>query len=165
MKPANCSQEEAVAMAAGTENWPGALAAHTEHCAVCRDVAQTARAMRDLASPLNEVDESDPHGISQQTRPLPDPDLIWQRARLDEAHTGKINAVIEWAQIGSAAAAPVGLAGWVAWNWYTIEAMTEQFLLETWPQLSTATYVLASLAPAVLTVATLALVYPLLSGE
>ena len=156
MKQASCSQEEAVARAAGTGNWPEALAAHAQECAICCDVAQTARWMRSLASSLDD---------SRPIRPLPDPGLVWRSAYLDQKHAKKIGTVLEWVRIGSAAAAPIGLAGWVAWNWYSIEATAEQFLLRTWPQLSIATYALASLAPAALTVAALALGYPLLASE
>jgi hypothetical protein len=162
MKQMNCSQEEAVASAARTGSWPETLIAHAKECDICRDVAQTVQWMWALATPQ---EESGTDIIPQQARPLPDPGLVWQRARLGPGRTSNIRTVLEWIQIGSAAAAPIGLAGWAAWNWYSIEAMAEHFLLSTWPQLSIATYVLASMAPAGLTVAALALGYPLLAGE
>lgn len=157
-----CSQEETVARAIRTGEWPGELAAHTAECAVCRDVARTTQWMRGLASSLDERSAR-----SQPARTLPDSDLVWQRAHLaeDRSKAEKVFTVLEWIQTGSAAAVSIGLAGWVAWNWYAIEAMAGQFLLDAWPQLSSVTYDLASLVPAALTLAALALGYPLLAGD
>jgi hypothetical protein len=157
-----CSQEEVVARAIRAGEWPTELAAHAARCTVCRDVAQTSQWMRSLASSIDARSVN-----SQAARALPDPELAWQRARLAEERTKseRVFTVLEWVQAGSAAAAPIGLAGWVAWNWYAIEAMAGQFLLDAWPQLSSATYALASLAPAALTLAALALGYPLLAGD
>lgn len=163
MKQSSCSQEEAVARAVGAGTLPETLAAHAKECAICRDVAQTARWMQALES--SPFTSTGANVISPQAQPLPDPGLIWRRAHLDVQHAPKIGTVLEWVQIASAAVASIGLAGWVAWNWYPIEAMAEQFLLNTWPQLAATTYVLASLTPAALTVAALALGYPLLAGE
>ena len=86
MKQASCSQEESVVRAVGAGSWPEALAAHAEECAICRDVARTARAMRTLASSLDERDLNVACVISHQVQPLPDPELVWQRARLDKEH-------------------------------------------------------------------------------
>ena len=151
MKQASCSWEEAVTKAAGTGIWPEAIAGHAEECSICREVAEISHWMGSLAN-------------SRQIRPLPDPGLVWRRAQLDKEHARKIGAVLEWVQMGSATVAPIGLAGWVAWNWFSIEAMAEQFLLANWPQLSTPTYALAVLAPAALTIAALALAYPLVDS-
>jgi hypothetical protein len=157
-----CPQEEVVARAIRAGEWPAGLAAHAAECALCRDVAQTAHWMCSLASSFEARSVS-----SQPTRAPHDPGLAWQRARLagEQARAEKIFTVLEWVQAGSAAAAPVGLAGWVAWNWYAIEGMAGQFLLDAWPQLSSASYALASLAPAALTLAALALGYPLLASD
>jgi hypothetical protein len=162
VKFATCSQEEAVARAVSTGSWPEALVVHAEECAICREVAQTAHWVRALASP---VEERGADSVSQETRPLHDPGLVWLRARLEKEHATNLGTLLEWVQIGTAAAGPIGLAGWVAWNWYSIEAVAGQFLLNTWPQLSIATYLLASMAPAALTVAALALGYPLLAAH
>jgi len=157
-----CSQEEAVAKAIRAGEWPAELAGHAAECAVCRGIAQASHWMRSLASSLDARSV-----ISQPVRALPEPELAWQRARLAEERdkAEKVFTVLEWVQTGSAAAAPIGLAGWVAWNWYAIEGVAGQFLLDAWPQLSSATYALASLVPAALTLAALALGYPLLAGD
>jgi hypothetical protein len=162
VKQVSCSQEQAVARAVGTGSWTEALAAHAEECSICRDVAQTAHWIRAMASPLHESDAS---YDSRQSRPLPDPGLVWWRARLEKEHAKKSGRVLEWLQIASSVMAPLVLAGWIAWNWYPIEAMAGQFLLNVWPQLSVAIFVLASMVPAALIVAALALGYPLLAGE
>jgi hypothetical protein len=157
-----CSQEEVVTKAIRAGEWPVELAAHTAECAICRDVAQTTQWMRSLGSSLDARPVR-----SQPARSLPDPELEWKRAHLAEERdkAERVFTVLECVQTGSAAAAPIGLAGWVAWNWYAIEAITGQFLLDAWPQLSSATYALASLAPAALTLAALALGYPLMAGD
>jgi hypothetical protein len=162
VKPVSCSQEQAVARAVGTGSWTEALAAHAEACAICGDVAQTAHWLRAIANAPHETDVS---GISQQTRALPDPGLVWWRARLEKEHAKKSGKVLEWVQMGSSVVAPLALAGWIVWNWYPIEVMAGQFLLSAWPQLSVAIFVLASMAPAALIIAALALGYPLLSDE
>jgi hypothetical protein len=162
VKPVSCSQEQAVARAVGTGSWTEALAAHADECVICGGVAQTAHWLRAIA---NAPHETDVRGISQQTRALPDPGLVWWRARFDKEHAKKSGRALEWLQIASSVMAPLVLAGWIAWNWYPIEAMARQFLLNAWPQLSVAIFVLASMAPAALIIAALALGYPLLAGE
>ena len=169
MKQESCPLEERVAKAVRTSSWPEELEAHAVECAACREVARTARAMRVLAGPLDGSDESlnkkEDYAGSQHSRPLPDPGLVWSRARLDGGREKKTGAVLEWVQIGAASAAPIALAGWVAWNWYSIEAAANRFLLNAVPYLPTVNYLLAGLAPAALTVAALALVYPLLDSD
>lgn len=150
MKQVSCSWEEAVARAAGTGVWPEAIATHAKQCSLCCEVAQISHRMGSLAN-----------SISGPIRPLPDPGLIWRRAHLDQEDAKKTGTALEWVQIGSATVAPLGLAGWVAWNWFSLEAMAEEFLVAHWPQLSTSTYALALLAPVALTAAALALAYPL----
>ena len=102
-----CQQEEVVAGAIRAGEWPAELAAHVAECAICRDVVQTTQWMRSLAS------SCDARSVSSRT--LPDPELAWQRAGLAEqrAKAERVFTVLEWVQTGSAAAAPIGLAGWV----------------------------------------------------
>jgi hypothetical protein len=166
MKALLCSREDAVARASVTGIWPEELAAHADECAVCRDVAQTARWIQTLAVSAQDATIPDAGNFAAGTdRPLPDPDLIWKRAQLDSKNFRRTVPALEWLRVALAAAAPIGLAGWVAWNWYAIEGVAGQFLLATWPQLSMVTYVLASIAPAALLLAALSLGYPLLAEE
>lgn len=161
MRRENCSKLEAVTQAIRTQVWPESVAAHAEECEICQDVAQTARWLQALASG-SRANES-----AAGTSPLPDPGLVWWKAQLTETDSQNKRAqiLLEGVQIGSTVIIPIGLAGWVAWNWYSIELMAERFLVETWPQISFATYTLASLVPAFLTLAALALSYPLLVRE
>ena len=166
MKALLCSREDAVARASVTGIWPEELAAHADKCAVCRDVAQTARWIQTLSVSAQDATIPDAGNFAAGTgRPLPDPDLIWKRAQLDSNNLRRTVPALEWLRVALAAAAPVGLAGWVAWNWYAIVGAAGQFLLATWPQLSMVTYVLASVAPAALLLAALSLGYPLLAEE
>jgi len=162
---ANCSHEEAVERAASAGIWPEAVGTHLKGCPDCHNIAETARWMQALATSGDVQDANIANAISRGTRPLPGPELVWQRARPDKVNGGKITTVLELVQVGSAAAAPIGLAAWVAFNWYSIAAYADQLLLNTWPQLLTVCYPLASLVPAALTVAALALGYPLMAND
>ena len=162
VKHARCPLEEATTAAVVSGNWPEGLTAHVEECAVCREIAETGSLMQHLAKSVNERDAIT---LQQENLALPDPEFIWRRAQADRHNADKTLAALEWLQTASAAAVPIGLAGWVAWNWYSIEALTDQFLLMSWPELSFAIFALGSLAPAALMVAALALGYPLLAGE
>jgi len=156
MKRANCPREEATAQAARTNAWSDELAAHAADCAVCGGVARAARWMQAFAS-ADGGDEA----------PLPDPRLLWQRARAfeDRAKVERVSATLEWAEIAAVAAVPVGLAGWIAWNWFAIEGAAARFLVDALPQLPAPAYGLASLAPAALVIGVLALGYPLMTPE
>jgi hypothetical protein len=155
MKPVHCLREENIAKAIRTADWPPALLAHAAACAACRDALRVAQWMGALAGAL----------AAASPGPLPDPSLIWQRAQLDNVQQPRerLRGVLEWAQITLAAAAPLGLATWVALNWYGIEAAAARFLLAASPPL--AAYGLATLAPAALTLAALALGYPVFAGD
>jgi len=166
MKPTQCSREDAVAKASATGIWPEELAAHAGACAVCRDVVQTARWIQALSVSAEDATVADTGNFAEGSdRPLPDPELIWKRAQLDSQNLQRTVPALEWLRMALAAAAPIGLAGWVAWNWYAIEATAGQFLVATWPELSMVTYALASVVPAALLLAALSLGYPLLAGE
>jgi len=161
IRQTNCSKQEEVTKAIRSQQWPEPIAAHVAECEICRDVTQAARWMQALAG------SSDPDTVGPTMHSLPDPGLVWWKAQLSETHsrTGKGRLFMETLQIGSMVIAPIGLAGWVAWNWYDIQAVAERFLLDTWPQISIATYALASLAPAVLALAALAIGYPFFIRE
>lgn len=161
MKQMNCLRQEEVTKAIRSQQWPEAIAAHVADCEICQGVTQAARWMQAMASsPF--ADAAAPAASS-----LPDPELVWWKAQLNERHSGMEQGrlLLEILQIGSTVVAPIGLAGWVAWNWYDIQAVAERFLLDTWPQISIATYALASLAPAVLTLSALALGVPFFIRE
>jgi hypothetical protein len=155
MKPIHCLQEENIAKAIRTGNWPPSLLTHAASCAACRDALRAAHWMSAIAGAP----------AAASPGPMPDPSLIWQRAQLDKVQQPRerLHGVLEWAQITLAAAAPLGLATWAALNWYGIEAAAARFLLASSPPL--AAYGLAALAPAALTLAALALGYPVFAGD
>lgn len=147
-----CPQEAAVTKAARTGEWTDSLRTHAAECAICREVVQTAHWMQALAqSPAKN------HTMS-------DADLLWRRARLAErqAQAEKSQRGLEWLEILSGAIVPLGLAGWVAWNWYAIQGEATKMLIGLVPQLSLAAYSFSTLAPALLILAALSLAYPLL---
>jgi hypothetical protein len=162
---ANCPHQEAVERAASAGIWPEAVRTHLKACPDCHNIAEIARWMQTLATSGEVQDANIANAISRETRPLPGPELVWQRARLDKESGGQITNALELLQVGSAAAAPIALAAWVAFHWYSIAAYADQLLLDTWPQLLSVFHPLASLAPAALTVAALALGYPLLAND
>ena len=167
MKDMNCPQEAAVAKAARTatplNEWDKSLAAHAAICPVCRGVVQASRRMQALAH--------DPEASLALPDSLPDPGLLWWRAQLSEKQAGKqakaerVRNVLEWVEFAFAAIIPLGLATWIAMNWYVIQSLATQLLLDAWPRLSTMAYAFASLAPAVLTLAAISLAYPILAKE
>lgn len=155
MNRTSCPQEEAVRKAAGAGKLPESVANHAFTCAVCRDVVQTSRWMQSLA-------QSDVQGST-----LPDAKLVWWNAQLADRRsaTEKKRRLLEGLEIITGAGAPILLAGWVAWNWYGIEALATQLLASQLPQFVEAEYALASLAPALLLLGALFLAYPLLIRE
>ncbi len=145
MRQTICSKQEEVSNAIRSQQWPDLIAAHVAECEICRDVTSAARWMQSLA------DSSDADSVAPVTRALPDPGLVWWKAQLSERHSRpeKGRLFMETMQICSMVITPIALAGWVAWNWYDIQAVAERFLLDMWPQISIATYAVASLAPAI----------------
>jgi hypothetical protein len=64
-------------------------------------------------------------------------------------------------ETASGAVVLMGLAGWVAWHWFAIQAEAMKMLFDLAPQFALAAYSLAVLAPAVLLLAAMSLAYPL----
>ena len=156
MNRVNCPQEGAVTKAVRIGILERPLTTHAATCAVCWEIIQASRWMQALA----RSSESNPT--------LPDPSLLWWRARLSEkqAKAEKAQDVLEWAEITSAVAISLGLVGWAAWNWYAIQG------LMTWILTGAQLWVTAYSMPivflptiAVLCLAALILAYPILVDE
>jgi hypothetical protein len=147
-----CGQEEAVSAAVTRGGLPQHLAAHAADCPRCREIVGTARWMQSLAHADGTIPE------------LPDPKLIWWSAQLSgqQARVEKNRRLLGWLEIASGAAVPLGLAGWIAWRWFTIQAEAMKLLIGMTPQFGLAAYSLATLAPALLLLAAMFLAYPLL---
>jgi hypothetical protein len=70
MRVEHCPREGEVAEAARSGRWPGELVEHTQSCVACAEVRLVAGVL------LREAGAADPD-------PLPDPRLIWWRARFE----------------------------------------------------------------------------------
>jgi hypothetical protein len=155
MNQANCPHEAAVSKAARTNEWQESLTTHLAECAHCREIVQASRWMQALAQ------------TTAKTATLPDAQLLWTRAQLADrtAQAVRTRRLWEWVEVLSGATVPLGLAAWVAWNWYVIQGEATKLLVGLAPQLSLAAYSFSSLAPALLILAAISLAYPLLVRE
>jgi hypothetical protein len=152
MNPVSCTQEAAVLRAVCAGEMPQTLASHAAGCAVCREIVETSHWMQSLA-----------RGTAQSVA-LPDAKLVWWQARLADrqAKAERTKGWLEWLEIAPGAIVPLGLAGWVAWHWYSIQAEAMKLLLSLAPQFVVTAYSFAMLAPVSLLFAAMFLMYPLL---
>ena len=102
MKNKPCLYEDAVAAAARSGEWSAELGAHRDGCLSCAEVTLVVAA---LASDAEELSEGSP--------PLPDPGLIWLRARI-AARERKVKNATRWISLvqkaSFACAAAIALA-------------------------------------------------------
>lgn len=144
MSLAICPQEAAVAKAAGSQQWDEALLAHASQCPVCGEVMRTAQWMRALARDADENHD------------LPDPALLWQRARWAEMlsrrqiEVERKRRVMEWAELMPLAVVAFGLIVWGIWNAQAVESASLSLLAWLSPQTWLSVYHAASANPAVL---------------
>ncbi len=156
MKQLNCAQEAAVTKAVRTGNWEESLTAHAATCAVCREIIQTANWMQTLAR------------SSETISPLPDASLLWWKARLSEKQEKAERAqdVSEWVEIGFVTAISIGLAAWVAWNWFAVQASMTRLMvtMQLWVTAYSTTLLFLPVA-AVLCLALAVLTYPIVVDD
>jgi hypothetical protein len=156
VKQINCAQEAAVTKAVRTGNWEESLTAHAATCAACREIIHTASWMQGLAR------------NSEAISTLPDASLLWWKARLSEkqAKVEKAQELSEWVEIASGAAISIGLAAWVAWNWFAIQALMTRFMgaMQLWVT-AYSTSLLFLPVTAVLCLALAILTYPILVDD
>jgi hypothetical protein len=69
----SCPHEDAIARAAASGEWSEELRAHRDGCLTCAELTLVTAALA-----------TDAEELLGDTRPLPDPDLIWVRAQLEE---------------------------------------------------------------------------------
>lgn len=110
MKPHACHREESVVQAARSGRWSDELAAHVATCPSCRESSRVARWMTELAETVKA-------GMA----PLPDPYLIWLKARIRRRARGSRRALLPIRIAGVLSA--IGLAAIPAllpresWSW------------------------------------------------
>jgi hypothetical protein len=130
---------------------PRHVATHLPDCACCREIVAAAHWMQALARPSEAVE-------------LPDPKLVLWRAQISARHAAaeKTRSMLGWLETASGAVVLMGLAGWVAWHWFAIQAEGMKLLIGMTPRFALLAYSLATLAPALLLLAAMVLAYPLL---
>ena len=114
MKGTQCDYEEAVEKAARQGGWDESpdeslgesLRAHLDSCGHCREIATAAGWMVTLA------------GDTRNDPALPDPGLIWLRARIEEIQKANERAQrpLEIAHVAALVAGVVGAVGLLAWE-------------------------------------------------
>ena len=156
MKQMSCAQEAAITKAFRTGGWEESLTVHAATCAVCREIVQTASWMQALAR--------SPKTIST----LPDASLLWWKARVSEKHAKaeKAQEVSEWVEIASVTAISIGLAAWVAWNWFAVQASmtTLMVTMQLWVTAYSTSLLLLPVS-AVLGLVLAVLTYPILVDD
>ncbi len=119
MNTSTCHYEEAVTKAARLGGWDESLKSHLDSCEHCREVAETATWLTTLAG-------KGPHEPA-----LPDPGLVWLRARLEEVQQAEERAQrpLEIAHVATLVVGAVGTVGLLVWEssplqklWPTLQA-------------------------------------------
>lgn len=148
MKQIFCPHEAAALRAGRTGHWQESLRTHVAECASCQETVQLSRWMQGLAQ-----------GVEWNLA-LPDADLLWWKARLAQrqAEVERAQKPLEWVEVGVPATIAVGLAGWLAWNWPSVQTWLAKLLVGMLPQLWKTTWAVASSATALSTSAALPLV-------
>ncbi|MDX2437340.1 MAG: hypothetical protein QNL88_09845 [Acidobacteriota bacterium] len=102
MKTHSCAHEDAVTAAARSGEWTPELQAHRDGCMTCAELTLVVAAMAADAGELMDL-----------TSPIPDPGVIWFRARLAERENNfrRATRAIVWVQRATmAAVVAIGLA-------------------------------------------------------
>jgi hypothetical protein len=102
MKSHSCAHEDAVVTAANSGVWTPELRAHRDGCMTCAELTLVVAAMA-----------ADAEELMNLTKPLPDPGIIWLRARLAEREDKFRRATrgIVWVQRATiAVVAAIGIA-------------------------------------------------------
>lgn len=118
MNSPKCSREAAVARAARSGEWDQDLAAHASQCPICREVKQAAQWMQALLPDSGE------------NCALPDPSILWSRARWQEelarkqAEAERARMALAWLEFLPLLVLGLGLAVWGIWNVQAVESVS-----------------------------------------
>ena len=156
MKQGECPKEEVVARAARTGDCEESLTTHAATCSICRGILKTSSWMQALARSC------------ERNRPLPDASLLWRSAQVSEqqAKAERSQDLLGWISFASVAVPSLGSTAWVAWNWYAIQGWIAWILAGAHLRMTAYSMpIIFSPIVAVLCLAALALVYPILVDE
>jgi predicted anti-sigma-YlaC factor YlaD len=123
-----CPEEAKVAAAVRAGECDALVAAHTAECPACREVLDTAKWMQALTLAAGE------------DGPLPDPGLLWQKARWAEllsakqAKAERTRQALQWAELSLLAIAGAGLAVWAIGNGVSFQPMLSWLAVAFSPQ-------------------------------
>lgn len=123
----NCNQEEAVQMALRRGTWDEPLRAHVADCPECADLVLVAQYLESEARSARHEAEKN----------LPSPGLIWWKAEILAKRVASERAtrpIAVFEKIAYAVGA-LGLFGFAAWNWSTIDRWLAP-LESVWTQMS-----------------------------
>ncbi len=121
-----CPQEASVSRAARTGQWDDALEAHAAACPACAEAVLISNSLRAIAL------ETEDH------KPLPDPYLVWLKAKLTERQVASQRAAKPWDLAEALGQCLVGvvLAGWLLAQWPSIQQRLTEWMpsrgLEDW---------------------------------
>jgi len=80
MRNESCPQEDAVLKALRSNDWTDGLRKHFQECSVCQEAAWSAEWIRNAA-------------VHDESRPLPDPDVMWIQASIAAREREAIRSV------------------------------------------------------------------------
>jgi hypothetical protein len=160
MKATTCVYEQFVVEAAKSGQWSEPLRSHFAGCALCQESLQVSMWMQDFAETADEA------------RELPDPRLIWLKARLAQRQAAAAEALRPLEFFNRVAYSVVGLllVASLAMKWSRIEAWLTR-LNSSWAavfgpsELASLFVPLASLTLGLLSLAALFAVYAVFAKE
>jgi hypothetical protein len=132
-KRETCPQEEAISAAVRTGEWTESLQVHAAECTVCGDILSASQWIRAFSG--NATANASENALANASLAaddgalhdsLPDPSVVWWRARMADKQREAEHAhkALAWFEIAAAAAICLGLAGWLAIDRNVLPAAT-----------------------------------------
>jgi len=151
----DCPEEAAVTKAIRSGGLDDLLTAHAAECEICRGIVAASAYVQGVGE------------VSSNDAALPDPGLLYWRARLSEdvARVEKASGVLDWVSIAPVAVV-IGVGGWVVWHWFVILGVIELFVSGTrFGEASVSTLIVGLSVVGVLGLLALMVAYPELVDE
>lgn len=114
MNSVSCPQEASITHAARIGCWDESAKAHIAGCAHCREIAQVAEWLQEIA------------GVEKQMDSLPDAEQVWLKAHIlaKEAAREKALRPVAIAELAIRIAITLALAGGIVWIWPRIQSIS-----------------------------------------